>query len=179
MPERELLPGEYAVLALLRVGPTHGYELARCFAGQELSAVCPIEPGLLYTYLRNVEERGLVTWEELRVGKRPPRKLYRLSETGVTLIDRWLQAPVERMREVRRELLVKLYVLHLIAPEGERELLRGQVVACERYIDDIPDGQPKDSFLRLVNESKRAAAEGTLEWLRGYERELDAARLSV
>ena len=42
MPERALdrplLPGEYAVLGLLALGPRHGYDMARTFAG-ELAAV--------------------------------------------------------------------------------------------------------------------------------------------
>ena len=179
MPDRDPLSGEYAVLALLRVQPMHGYEMAQSFAGAHLAEVCPIESGLLYTYLRNLEARGLIAWTEMRVGRRPPRKLYDLSEAGRSLIDSWLQQPVYRMREVRRDLLVKLYVLHLIAPDAERDLVDRQLAACRNYLNALPEPPAADTFLRLVIESKRAAARGTLGWLESYARELSAGVLSV
>ena len=85
------MPGEYAVLGLLLQRPKHGYEMARYFDRDDLAEVCPIEQSMLYTYLRNVEERGLVQWSEARVGNRPPRKLFELSAHGRDLIETWLE----------------------------------------------------------------------------------------
>src|SRR5690606_35737288 len=58
--ERTLLPGEFALLAMLLDGPMHGYEMARAFEAPELQLICPIEQSSLYTYLRNLEARGFV-----------------------------------------------------------------------------------------------------------------------
>ncbi len=157
----------------------YGYEMVPYLASAHLSEACPIESGMLYTCLRNVEQRGLVSWAEVRVGKRPPRKLYDLSESGRNLVDRWLQTPVQRMEEVQRDLLVKLYVLHLIAPDTERELVANQIDFCQEQVDRIPTAAAGDSFLRLVTESKRVAAKATVEWLRDYDRELAQGQLSV
>lgn len=176
MTNRDLLPGEYAILGLLLEGPMHGYEMARHFDGHELVTVCPIEQSSLYTYLRNVEGRGLVSWEESRVGARPPRKIYALTADGEEAIRRWLDAPVLRIREVRLDFLLKLYFLHRMDPEAERELLDLQIDVCRDYLatlDREPDSTP---FLRLVHGSKRSAALGTLNWLRSYADELDRER---
>jgi PadR family transcriptional regulator AphA len=170
---RPLLPGEYAVLGLLLSGAKHGYEMARYFEREELSEVCPIEQSLLYTYLRNVEERGLVEWSEVRVGNRPPRKLFELSRHGRDLIESWLDAPVERLRDVRLDFLLKLYFLRELDAGRERALVDAQIEACSRYFERL-ETRERDArgFARLVAASKRSGAESTLRWLREYAWEL-------
>src|SRR3990172_8150592 len=96
---RQPLPGEYALLAMLRLQPMHGYEMSRFLAREGLAEVCPIEHNLLYAYLRNLEDRGLVTWAETRVGAHPPRKTYELTTAGSAAIESWLGEPVLRMRQ--------------------------------------------------------------------------------
>lgn len=173
MPPRNLLTGEFAVLSLLRIEPMYGYQMAHYFDEGDLAEVLPIEQSLLYTYLRNVQNRGLVTWSEVRVGLRPPRKLFALTPAARVLIDDWLRMPVERMREVRLELLIKLYVLELTDLPAARELLRRQVDVCEAYQLRITARVAESTgFRRLVALSKLTAAESTARWLRNYSLEL-------
>ena len=155
----------------------YGYEMARYFEQEDLREVCPIEQGSLYTYLRNLESRELVDWREERVGLRPPRKRFALTPAGEALVDRWLREPVERLREVRFELLVKIYVLHATDADAERGLVRGQLAVCESYREraDARVQAADDDFSRLVARSKLSAAEATLEWLRGYLETLTAS----
>jgi DNA-binding PadR family transcriptional regulator len=170
---RPLLPGEYAVLGLLSLRPMHGYEMVAFLGDEGLDAVCPVEQSTLYTYLRNVESRGLVAWSEERVGLRPPRKTYQLTEDGRELIHAWLRRPVERMREVRVEFLLKLFFLDVTDRIALRQLLERQIAVCEEYLAQVgahPSGSP---FRRLVAQSKSSAAEATLGWLKSYACELD------
>jgi PadR family transcriptional regulator AphA len=175
MSYRPLLPGEYAVLGLLALRPMHGYEMARILAeDDELFAVCPVEQSLLYTYLRNVEERGLVSWQEHRVGNRPPRKRYELTSPGSVELAGWLRRPVGRIREVRLDFLLKLYFLHQLDPAAERALLAQQIDVCERYEARLETALPGErGFPRLVALSKLSAATATLGWLRSYALELE------
>ncbi|MEX2445805.1 MAG: PadR family transcriptional regulator [Dehalococcoidia bacterium] len=172
MPDRNAdrapLPGEYAVLGLLALEPRHGYELARVLE-EELAAVCPVEQSLLYAYLRNLERRDLVEWEEVRVGARPPRKIFGLTEDGWSVFRAWVHAPVERMREVRQDFLLKVYFLRTLDSTAERRLIRAQIAACEQYVAAATrDARDADGFARLVADSKRTAGEATLTWLRAY-----------
>ena len=174
--ERPLLPGEYAVLGLLAVEPRHGYDLARVMAG-ELASVCPVEQSLLYAYLRNLEARGLVEWEEVRAGRRPPRKIYAPSEEGWAAFRAWMHLPVERMREVRQDLLLKVYFLRAIDPAAERRLLQRQVEVCEHYAAREAEAlDALEGFPRLVAESRLSAANATLSWLRARLNIPDAPR---
>lgn len=174
MAARVLLPGEYAVLGLLRLRPMHGYEMSRHF-DDDLVDVFPMEQSSLYTYLRNVEGRGLVSWEEHRVGQRPPRKIYRLEPAGLAAVDAWLRRPVERIREVRLDFLLKLYFLHESDPAAAGQLVEEQVAVVRRYLQSVEAQQPRDSFHALVLGSRRSAARATLEWLSAYGADLGSS----
>lgn len=164
---RPLLPGEYAVLGLLGSEAQHGYELARRWQASPLAQVLPAEQSVLYGYLRNLERRGLLDWEEVRVGNRPPRRIFSASEDGWAVLRPWLRSPVRRMREVRVDLLLKIYLLRLLDPSGERRLIKRQVEVCEAYVADARAAcEGAEDFERLVWESRAVAAEGTLTWLR-------------
>ncbi len=175
MSDRLLLPGEHAVLGLLALRPMHGYEMARILAQEdELFAVCPVEQSLLYTYLRNIEARGLVAWHERRVGNRPPRKLYELTPAGHVELTDWLRRPVGRIREIRLDFLLKLYFLHQLDPAAERALLAEQIDVCEAYEARLERALPAEhGFPRLVALSKLSAAAATLRWLQSYALELE------
>ncbi|MCK9519167.1 MAG: PadR family transcriptional regulator [Dehalococcoidia bacterium] len=166
--ERRLLPAEHAVLAMLREGPMHGYEMARLFESPELQLICPVEQSSLYTYLRNLEAPGFVTWSERRVGARPPRKMYELTEVGRAEVERWLRTAVERLREVRMDFLLKLFFLRQFDREAELQLIQDQIDVCERYLQSLDAVEVVSEFHMLALDSKRSAAVGTLNWLRTY-----------
>lgn len=173
MQPRPLLPGEYAILCLLTLRPMHGYEMVCLLAAEGLDAICPVEQSTLYTYLRTLESRGLVSWSEERVGSRPPRKVFELSEPGRNLVEEWLRRPVERIREVRLEFLLKVFFLGAIDRMALRELLAQQIEVCEEYIEDCRSNIAGSPFRRLVALSKSSAAESTLAWLKSYAYEVE------
>jgi DNA-binding PadR family transcriptional regulator len=176
--ERRLLPGEHAVLAMLIEGPMHGYEMARVFETPELQLICPIEQSSLYTYLRNLEAPGLVVWRERRVGQRPPRKMYELTEIGRAEVERWLRTAVDRLRDVRMDFLLKLFFLRQLDRAAERKLVADQVRVCERYLESLDRVEVTSEFHALVLESKRSAALGTLRWLGDYAHQFSAGATS-
>lgn len=170
--DRDLLPGEYAALGLLAVEPAHGYELHRRWLASPLAEVLPVEQSVLYGYLRTLDRRGLLDWEEHRVGNRPTRRIYEPSEAGWELLRGWLRTPVVRLREVRLDLLLKLYLLDLLDPRAQRRLLDRQIEACERLLDDARSAadavEAEADFAALFTRSRVSAAEAALRWLRAY-----------
>jgi len=175
MAERDLLSGEWAVLGMLRLGPRHGYEIARALEQDGLPDVTRIEENLLYSYLKTLDRRGLIAGHEVRVGAYPPRRVFELTAAGAAAVDGWLRQPVDRLREVRLEFMLKLYFLHRLDPAAEKVLLGRQIEAVGAYIDRVAarlSVAPAQGFERLVLGSKVTAAEATLTWLRAYAREL-------
>jgi PadR family transcriptional regulator, regulatory protein AphA len=180
MQERPPLAGEYAVLGLLALRPMHGYEMARYFDADALGEVCPVDHGSLYTYLRNLEDRSFISHHETRVGQRPPRKVFHLTPAGAATVEGWLRSPVERMRAVRLEFLLKLYFLHHLDLGAELQLVRGQIETCQAYEERLAGRATlATGFDRIVTMSKLSAAAATLSWLTEYATELEASGLAT
>ena len=162
----DLQPGEYAALAFLAIEAGHGYEVARRWEASPLALIAPADQSTVYTYLRGLERRALVDWDEVRIGRRPPRRIYAPNEDGWSVLRAWLKQPVSRMREVRQDFLLKWFFLRQIDPAAERTLIRAQTHVCRTYIEDARAHlDTAEGFERLVWESRLTAAEGVLSWL--------------
>ena len=103
---------EWVVLGLLAQGPTHGFALARRLRrGGEVGRVWAASRPLTY---RALDQLVAARWAEpigTEPGAGPVRTLHRITPAGRRALARWLAAPVEHLRDVRSELLVKLLLL--------------------------------------------------------------------
>jgi len=174
--EEPLTPVQYAILGLLRSQAAHGYELQRSFTeGSDLAGVVHIEQASLYAALKDLAGRGLIEGSEAREGLRPPRTVYSLSRRGERLLDAWMRTPVERLRQVRLDFLLKVYFARHRSEAAVRSLVDAQIATCHRYLADLEARAAEfapESFAYLVNQSRTSAARSTLEWLREYRRRL-------
>jgi PadR family transcriptional regulator len=86
---------EPAILLLLREGPKHGYGLLEILPKLS-SEDGHIDLGNLYRLLRQMEAEDLVSsvWQ---TESGPPRRVYRLTASGVRLLDGWAGS----LREMR------------------------------------------------------------------------------
>lgn len=79
---------ELCVLSLLYHGEMYGYELT-----SKLSEAISISDGTIYPLLRRLKNEGYVTTYLSESNEGPPRKYYRLTETGTgykeQLITEW------------------------------------------------------------------------------------------
>ncbi len=129
--KRDLLPGEWAVLALLCERPAHGYAIAATMApGGDVGEIWSLSEQLTYKTLRTLQTLGYVEVSAVTTGAGGPRRT-ELTATpdGKRLVTRWLRTPERRIRELRPNLLLKLHLLHrrggspLPLLEAQRELL--------------------------------------------------------
>src|SRR5215471_14642895 len=162
-------PTAYAILGLLRERPMHGYEIAQHFKPEEdLGQVVPADMSTIYTFLKDLQEHGLIRGKQVTVGARPPRKVFSLADDADAFFLEWLRRPVARMREVRLDFLLKLYFAQQLSAAEAKTLVKAQVNACRDYLErqktHTRDIDPL-SFESLVLESKVTAAESMLEWL--------------
>jgi DNA-binding PadR family transcriptional regulator len=109
---RDLLLGEWACLGVLYDEPTHGFAIAAVLRpGGELGRVWSLSRALTYHSLDQLAARGLVH----PVGEEPGlaggnRTVLAASRAGRAALRRWLATPVEHLRDVRSELLLKLVI---------------------------------------------------------------------
>jgi len=136
--EEPLTPVQYAMLGLLRAHAAHGYELQRSFAaGSDLGGVVHVEQASLYGALKDLAGRGLIEGAEAREGLRPPRTVYSLSPRGERVLDAWMRTPVERLRQVRLDFLLKVYFARRRGEAAVRALVDEQIATCHRYLADL------------------------------------------
>jgi DNA-binding PadR family transcriptional regulator len=174
---------EYAVLGLLRDRPAHGYDLQRYLSGRHgLGLVCPVEPAMVYAILKSLSGLELINgeWDNTTY---PPKAIYSVTEAGDAEFQRWLMRPVGRMREIRQDLMVKLYFLINSETDSElsdaRQLIDQQVDVCEVYAKEIEaelEGVPQGSFDALALGSKLSAARMTRTWLLDSVKVLESSR---
>ena len=111
------VPG--ALLGLLEPEPSHGYELKHAYdryfgSGRQLPY------GQVYATLARLERDGRVKAGGTEAGGGPERKLYAITDSGVTALESWLGEP-ERPEPHLQPVLFAKVVLALLSgrPAGE------------------------------------------------------------
>lgn len=110
MIDRNLAPGEWAVLALLTERPAHGWAVAAQLGPKgELGSVWSLGRPLVYRSIDILADLGLIESAGHEPGRRGPnRTIYRTTCEGAGALAQWLEEPVEHVRDVRSQLLLKL-----------------------------------------------------------------------
>jgi len=109
----ELSLTEYAVLGVLAGGPSHGFALAKELTSRaELGRIYTVRRPLVYRALDRLVDARLAEAmhiEESEAG--PNRTVVRLTRRGRAKLRRWLEQPVDHVRDIRIEFLLKLALL--------------------------------------------------------------------
>jgi DNA-binding PadR family transcriptional regulator len=140
---RELPLDAWAVLALLREQETHGWTLARALAPNgEIGRVWSIKRAVVYRNVQTLIDAGLIERAGIEPGARgSPRTLLRLTPAGRGAVELWLGQPVEHVRDLRSDLLLKLVFAQRSgldrAPllQAQRAILVGAVDALDGEAD--------------------------------------------
>lgn len=167
-----LSAAEYAILGLVQRQPMHGYQIAREMAPNEgIGLVCPLGISNVYFLLGNLERRGLIEVDHREEDAYPPRTVYRATARGRRAFAAWMRSPVERLRQVRMDFLLKLYFLGEGRSDEVLELVDRQLDFCRKYLarwQALGESVAPDSFDRLAMEAKSTVAEATVQWLGEY-----------
>lgn len=152
---------EWAVLGVLATRPAHGFALSRELqTDSPVGRVWSVPRPLVYRALSRLEEHGLVRPQRTEPGDAgPQRTVYRIERSGRAALDRWMRTPVEHLRDVRTELLLKLVVADRYGVD-RRPLVGAQQAAFASHFAAlaIPSAGPVDPVARWRYESSQAVA---------------------
>jgi len=81
---------EILILAMLRPGPRHGYEIKKDI-DRALGGMVTLNNKTLYLALKHFEELGAVTRQVIPQEGKPNRHLYQLTERGIELLQAYLR----------------------------------------------------------------------------------------
>ena len=103
------------ILRILHQKPSHGYQIMEELERITAEKYIP-EPGAVYTMLRRMDERGIVTseWEKKETGA--DRRVYTITEAGVKVLKEGL-GMVKKRRQLM-DSLVQFYDAHFIEKEN-------------------------------------------------------------
>lgn len=110
----ELSTAEWAVLALVAEQPTHGFAVAREMnADGAVGQVWSLSRPLVYRAIELLQGEGLIEERGIaRATRGPQRTMLAATRRGRRQLARWLEEPVDHVRDVRSLLLLKLLFLH-------------------------------------------------------------------
>ncbi len=160
------MSARHAILGLLMARPLHGYDIDGEF-NKGLRRVCHVNISQIYAYLKSMEESGWVESETVYQQSNPPKKVYHVTSEGREEMGRWLNQPVETDRQLRDELLTKVYFAWQQAPHTLHELIDAQLVIQQKALDEVARHQQEatNMLTTVLTEAGRRHAKADLEWL--------------
>jgi PadR family transcriptional regulator AphA len=134
---------EHLVLALLAGGATHGFAVARLLEREAvLGRVYHVSRPLVYRAVERLGHLRLVRAGRLEAGSRGPRRTpLAVTATGRSVSETWLHSPVEHVRDIRTELMVKLALLERSGQDAspllkaQRQMLEPILAALARQCE--------------------------------------------
>ncbi len=119
------------ILSILRSGPVHGYELKR---RAQRPSLADLSNNSLYPYLRRFEDAGAVTHTLEAQQKRPPRKVYSITESGRRMLLELISTLPLELAADDEEFLVRLSFFHEVAPANRRAILGARTAVVDAAI---------------------------------------------
>ena len=119
---------DWVVLGVVSEGPTHGWPVVRALrADGPIGRVWTVPRPIVYRSLSTLTDKGLLEeCGEDTTSRGPQRTIVRATRRGRAALRTWLETPVEHVRDVRTEFLVKLALLER-APRSSRVLVERQI----------------------------------------------------
>ena len=148
---------EWVCLTLITQRVSHGWALGTMLASRgELGRIWTLSRPLTYRAIDGLVDKGLITRTGQAAGRGRDRVILAPTAPGRRLARKWLDTPVEHLRDVRTELLVKL-CLRDRAGLDNLSLLATQQALFEPAIDALTSTHPDDDLVDLWRrESARA-----------------------
>lgn len=144
--EPRLSVTDYAVLGLLAEEPGHGFAVAKKLVSDtEVGRIFTVRRPLVYRAIDRLDVAGYIATVTTERGEGPERVIYRPTPGGLRRLRRWLTEPVEHVRDLRIEFLLKLALLRR-TDKSPLALIRRQRKVLDSIISalDDPDIDPDD-----------------------------------
>jgi PadR family transcriptional regulator AphA len=157
---------EWAVLGLLVERDRHGYDIAaELRADAEVGQVWRLSRQLVYRAIERLEALGLAEAQGTEPGAAgPPRTVYAPTADGRQQVHEWLQRPVEHVRDMRSEFLLKLVVAGRLGVETTA-LVTAQIARLDEQLAALGEPPAVDEVVALWRHHAALATKAFLEAL--------------
>jgi PadR family transcriptional regulator AphA len=163
----ELSPGDWAVLGVIAEGSTHGFAVAQLLSPDgALGRIWTLPRPVVYQVIKKLTQMKLIEEKSTeRSDRGPKRTIVGITEAGRVAFRRWLDEPVDHVRDVRSMLLLKLALLDRFGGdlrpliEAQRRRLVPVMAALDR------SRRRAEGFERVLAEWRFASCQATIEFL--------------
>jgi len=153
----ELGLADHVCLALVGEGVEHGWAAGTVLAPDgELGRIWSVSRPLTYRAIDNLVGRRLLTRKGTAQGRGRDRSLLRITAGGTKALSTWLAQPVEHLRDVRTELLLKMALRERAGLPVEPLLVAQQDWFAPTIASLTTTGPDEDIVDRWRRESARA-----------------------
>jgi len=158
---------EFVVLGVVGEGPTHGFAISKeLVPSSELGRVFTVRRPLVYRALDRLVETGYVASVSTEKGDAgPERTIHRITSSGRRRLNRWLAEPVDHVRDLRIEFLLKITLIER-SNRSPLQLIQDQRAALRttlEALDKLDTG--RTDHIGLWRRHNAAAAVAYLEEL--------------
>jgi DNA-binding PadR family transcriptional regulator len=170
------MPIQHAVLALLREGPSHGYELKTAFEAAIGPQWGTLNIGHLYQVLERLSRDGLVRSSRVTQDVKPDRVVYEMTADGRRELADWMSSPTPRTAGFRDDFFLKVmaaarggdpdYVVEVVA------LQRTHLLQELRNLEKLRRDPDREPMVRLLLAAAGRHVTADLAFLDDVEAEL-------
>jgi PadR family transcriptional regulator AphA len=154
---------EHVCLVLVTQGVAHGWALGTLLAPDgEVGRIWSLTRPLTYRALDGLVDKGLVSRRGRTAGLGRDRVLIAPTASGRRVAARWLDTPVQHLRDVRTELLVKLTLRERVGLDNA-PLLNAQQELFEPVIAVLTSTHENDGLVDLWRRESARAVRRFLE----------------
>lgn len=172
-----------AVLATVLTKPMHPYEMASVLRSRAKDQDLRIRWGSLYGVVQNLHKHGfLETVQTERLGGRPERTVYRITEAGRAELVDWTRELVGVPEPEMSRFKAGLSVLGVLSPDEASDLLRQRIRALDEQLatataelEAVAAEVPRMFLIETEYELAVRAAE--VGWARSLLREIEEGSL--
>ena len=125
---------EILILAMLQLGPRHGYEIKKDI-DRALGGMVALNNKTLYLTLKRFEEQGAVTRQVVVQTGKPNRHLYQLTERGVELLQSTLRDFGPEQVGVDAEFFTRVSFFDFLEIPERREILETRRAYLQRGLE--------------------------------------------
>lgn len=129
---------KHAVLGLISEEARHGYAVRAAFE-ERLGDFWELNYGQVYQVLTGLEQEGLITGSDERVGRRPIRRIFAITAKGRDELRRWLLKPTPRRRPFRDDFYVRLLFAMGSGVDVVCDMTNEEIRSCREHLATLTD----------------------------------------
>ena len=140
---------KYAILGFLSFAPLTGYDLKKAF-DRSVQHFWPANQSQIYRTLKRMAADGWVTVSVVEQDDLPDRKVYHLTDTGLTELRRWLAQPHTETGG-RSAWLIQVFFAHHLSDAELRALFEQRAAAVRAAVARL-GGEVQGNVVRCAEE---------------------------